>query len=108
MELSVLLSLVAGTDRNCAMSGDCSGCTIGDDDTENSTGGTSSAGTPVSDGLVLSLSAIESLRMPIPEALTSPSTEELLRWPALFFSIVSIRLGRIRTRRSMGISPSPG
>ena len=83
MELSVSLLLVAGTDSDCAMNGDCSGCTIGDDDTENYTGGTSIVCTPISDGLVLSLSAIESLRMLVPEALTSPSTEELLRRPGL-------------------------
>ena len=83
VELLSSLLLVAGTDWNCTMSGDCSGCTIGGDDIGSCTEGTSIAGIPISDGLALLPSAIESLKMPVSEAPTSPSTEELLRRPAL-------------------------
>lgn len=62
------------------MSDDCLGCTIGDDDTGGCTGGTSFAGTPISDGLAPSLSVIELLRMPVSEVLRLPSTGELPRW----------------------------
>ena len=39
---------------------------------------------------------------------TSSATEELLHWPVLFLSMVSIRLGVICARGLVEISPSPG
>ena len=89
---------------------DCSGCTIGDDDTGSCTGGISIASTPISDGIATSLSAIEDAHLGGPH-VTLPSllrTRESFRLTALFVSIVSTRVGRVCARRSMGISPSPG
>jgi hypothetical protein len=48
------------------------GRSTGSDDIGSCTGGTSIAGTPISDELELSLSAIESLRIPVSEVFRSP------------------------------------